>query len=422
MKVLILNTILSEVGGASRFCMRLHRKFQERNIDSKILVKKDLIGLSKNDESIEVVRSKVVKLRTIFNSKIELSYQRKYSNNNPVDFRASWLKNGIASYINTLNPDVVHFNWVSEGFIPASEIVSIKAPIVWKMPDAWGYTGGCYITGDCKRYQIGCGKCPRLGSLDEDDLSAMFYRIRKTAYSKKQIQFVTPSSWLAREAELSGLLKGHIVKVINNGIDTNIFCPRNKIEAKRSLGIDPKRKVILFIASHADTDLNKGWDLLQLALRIVDEKLSQKVNLVVVGNENPINIKYRNIEIIAKGVLKNENDIINCYNSADVTVVPSRSESLSNTVLESLTCGTPAVAFNIGGIPDMINDGVNGYLVPPYNTNVMGGRILSILEGKVTIYDNNEVSRFRKEFSIENTVEKYVELYENVMKGVYARK
>ena len=167
---------------------------------------------------------------------------------------------------------------------------------------------------------------------------------------------------MADNARASSLLGHRDIQVIPNCIDTERFCPGEKAEACQSLGLDPDKKHILFAAMSAMKDKNKGYAFLKAALQQVASDISDQAELVLIGDNYTIEDGFNEMKVINLGVLRDMVSIVGAYRAADVTVVPSLSENLSCTIMESLSCGTPAVAFDIGGNGDMIRHRSNGYL------------------------------------------------------------
>ena len=102
------------------------------------------------------------------------------------------------------------------------------------------------------------------------------------------------------------------------------------------------------------------------------------------------------------------------YSSADVMVVPSRQENFPNTVLESMSCGTPAVSFKVGGISDLIDTIIMG-MAKKFNINDLSYGIVQSLKQK--IFGNNARKKVVKEFAIELITKKYIQLYEKALKN-----
>jgi glycosyltransferase involved in cell wall biosynthesis len=103
---------------------------------------------------------------------------------------------------------------------------------------------------------------------------------------------------------------------------------------------------------------------------------------------------------------------VKLYSAADVTIVPSLQENLSNVILESLSCGTPVVGFKIGGNSDMIEHKINGYLAEPYQSDDLAYGIAWILNNE----NSKEISKMARGKVLENfdsklVAKKYIELY-----------
>lgn len=102
------------------------------------------------------------------------------------------------------------------------------------------------------------------------------------------------------------------------------------------------------------------------------------------------------------------------YSATDVFVVPSIEDNLPNTILECLSCGTPVVAFNIGGVPDMIKHKFNGYLVDEVSSEGLGKGINFVLNN-LSLFDSYEISQdCRQRFNIQLQASKYTKLYEKI--------
>ena len=287
----------------------------------------------------------------------------------------------------------------------------ISKPIIWTIHDSWAFTGGCYLPQSCKGYETGCQVCPLF-----NNYFAMYPSVvvkEKLRYWKdKSLTIVAPSNWLADCARNSLIFKEIPIHVIHNGIDVEIFKPIEKAYSKNSLGIPENNTTILFGAKNALRDKNKGFLLLMKALN----KLKIDFTLLVFGAEaEELNISA-SFEVRFFGTIKNDEELNNLYNAADVTIVPSFSENLSFTIMESLACGTPVVAFNIGGNSDMIDHKKNGYLALPYEVEELANGIQWCIENNY----NNALGvagrkKVEEKFTIEKIADEYIELYKKVI-------
>ena len=167
-----------------------------------------------------------------------------------------------------------------------------------------------------------------------------------------------------------------------------------------------EKRLVLFGAVNSFDDHRKGGDLLVEALLKLSQKISnndQMPDIVIFGGSVVPNDIARVFNCHLVGILNEEEELAAIYNACDVFVAPSREEALANTVLESTACGTPTVAFNIGGMPDSIVHKKTGYLANPYSIEDMAKGIDFCLNshGKMT---NDCVNLSEKSFSLKKNV------------------
>jgi glycosyltransferase involved in cell wall biosynthesis len=177
------------------------------------------------------------------------------------------------------------------------------------------------------------------------------------------LTIVTPSRWLADQAKGSRLMGRFPVEVIPNGIDLDIFKPVSKSAAREILGIDGNRNVILFGGAHVLKDRRKGAHFFSRALGMLKEKMPEApLQVVVFGTEVPEETLPFHYESRYLGFIRDERLMALAYAAADIYVTSPIQENLANTVMEALACGTPTVAFDVGGIGEMVLHEENGYL------------------------------------------------------------
>lgn len=219
--------------------------------------------------------------------------------------------------------DVIHLHWVNQGFLSLSNIrqfIKDGKKVVWTMHDAWNTMGAYHIARQRR----------------ETLLERWTWMRKKKLYSLNKIQFVTCSRWLMDEVQSSPLTELLPVKAIPNPIDTDMFAPmESKTHARR----------ILFVAQDVNNPM-KGMSYLDEAVKML--KGDEKVEVIALGRDIPY--------------INNEEEMVELYNSVDAFVLPSLSENLPNTIMEAMACGVPCVAFDVGGIPEMIDHKENGYV------------------------------------------------------------
>jgi glycosyltransferase involved in cell wall biosynthesis len=316
--------------------------------------------------------------------------------------------------------DVIHIHWVGKNMLPISWISNLKRPVVWTLHDSWAFTGGCHITSDCRRFEESCGYCPQLSRNSKSDMSHSIWLKKLAEYSKVNFHFVAPSQWIADEARASSLLKLFPVTVIPNGVDTSVYEPLGKINSRNFLDLSSDKGIILFAAMYADTDRNKGMDLLIEAMNILvnnDASFIRNNLLIVIGTDNQALSKLFPLPVICLGMVKDEKRLAQIYSAADLTVVPSRSESFGQVASESLSCGTPVVAFNTTGLKDIITHLETGYLAEDLKVDDLANGIRLIIEDSNIRGSMSDAARQRaiELFDIKVTSQKYLNLFQDLL-------
>ena len=235
-------------------------------------------------------------------------------------------------------------------------------------------------------------------------------------FSKLNIHVVCPSNWLAQAARESAIFKQFPVSVIPNPLDTNFFTPGSKVDACKVLSISPDKRYILYGAMNAVKDRNKGFAELKSCLQYYEKQFDTKdIEVLIFGSNDKAQLELNHIRTTNLGVL-NDQQLLAAYRASDVMVTPSLSENLSNIIMESLACGTPVAAFNIGGNSDMIDHKLNGYLAKTKDTEDLAQGIGYCLNNNV---DNmlSEVARKKvvENFAVHLMGDVYVKLYKNLI-------
>lgn len=410
MNVLIVNT--SDInGGAARAAYRLHHALLSLGVDSQMLVDSKLsddftvIGQGSNTgKGVSFLRRVLDRLPVSF-------YKHRsdtYFSPNKVPL------SGLVKRINDINPDVVHLHWVNKAMLSMADIAKIKAPIVWSLHDMWAFTGGCHYDEECGAYEQSCGGCKVLGSVKSNDLSRKGFNEKRREYAKqKNLTVVGLSQWLAGCASISTLFKNRKVVCLPNPINTLVYAPLDKRVAREILNLPKGRRLILFGAMDAMPDPRKGYKELCEAL---EELESENVELVVFGSSQPKIDQGFKFKTHYLGQLHDDVTLRAVYSAADVMVVPSLQENLSNAIMESLACATPVVGFDIGGNSDMIEHQTNGYLTKPYDTADLASGIKWVLNApNYSELSVNARNKVLNEFDSTVVAKRYIELYQSIL-------
>lgn len=416
MKLLIIN-YSDALGGSGRAAFRIHFSSYIPGIQPLMVVKHKK---SKIDNVIEIDKFKKTSLiRSLYRyfvikikNKSQQSHWRKYTIRQD-SYLSDLRSDSVKITKQKIEFDIIQLHWLNERYFNLNELKKISKPIVWTLHDSWPFTGICHYFYDCEKYKSACGACPFLNSSDQNDLSRKIWKKKEKIYSFLDLHIIAPSKWMAEIARQSKLLSEFPITIIPNGIDTTIFSPGEKEKACIGLKLKLNKRYILFSAMKVISDINKGFKELKHALRFLNYK--NDIELLIIGNiENEklldINFPYKYL-----GKIDLEDNMINIYRAADVTVVPSLSENLSSTIMESLSCGTPVVAFKVGGNSDMIEHKRNGYLASAFSTEDFSLGIQWCLqnnqEGKLSDYAREKVVN---NFSIEKVSKQYEDLYNSI--------
>jgi glycosyltransferase involved in cell wall biosynthesis len=412
MKILLVNTHERQ-GGAARAAYRLYRAMRETGCDMEMLVR------SKTDDDEHVITpGPPTTFRRILARLIsDGSLLRRYQKRTNLIFNPAYFCTNTNKKIGTVSPDIIHLSWISQGFVGIEALKYWNRPIVWTLQDSWAFTGGCHIPFDCRRYTASCGACPALGSSKDKDLSRWVWKRKKSNWSKVNLTVVTPSRWMARCAEESSLFRDRRVEVIPNGLDLNRYKSVNKRVSRDILGLSQDKQLILFGAVNATRDPNKGFHLLKEALRYLNSNGSaEKAELLLFGTSENQNTPDPGMKCHFKGILQDDISLSVLYSAADIFVAPSIQDNLPNTVMEAMACGTPCIAFHIGGMPDLIDNQENGYLATPYDVRDLArgmSWLLSDNKRRQTLSQNAR-HKIESQFDIKIVARRYINLYREI--------
>jgi len=318
--------------------------------------------------------------------------------------------------IEKMQPDIVNLHWINGGFLGPRDVEKIKVPIVWTLHDMWPITGGCHYSYDCRNFEESCGNCPQLHSRSENDWSRKGWERKSTSWEDKKFTVVTPSRWLRDEVRSSSLFGAYETSVIPYGIDLERFNDGCRLGAREKLGIPADKPCVLFGALSADSDSRKGYSLLKAGLEQIAEELRQrKVTITIFGGTQSSLERDPQTGLMQHsfGSISCLDELASLYRAADVFVAPSRADNLPNTVLEATACGTPTVAFEVGGMSDMIEHGKTGFLAQPFDTGALAKAVLNVIDGRVSRKDVR--AKAEREFPELKQAEHYRTLYESVL-------
>jgi glycosyltransferase involved in cell wall biosynthesis len=394
----------TESGGSS--ALRLQNAFLTAGIDSGI------ISLQRDRFPREKIKYLHIKPKLI--SKIDdklQGYLVRSKLEDPGLFSYPILGSDIAQMEEFKNADYIYIHWALNGFLNLKsfkQLAKLNKPLIIIMHDMWPITGGCHYSFGCDNYLKECGRCPMFIKTKTNDFSKKEFGRKLRFYSKyNNLFFVSPSKWLYDCAKKAALTKEKPVFYIPNVLDNNVFKPIDKNTAKYILNINAEETVIAFGAVSVDSS-RKGWAYLQKALEILyNENGFTNISVLIFGNANQKIADAMPFKTKFMGFLRDEYSTSLVYNAADVFIVPSVADNQPTTVQESLSCGTPVVGFEVGGIPDMIKHKENGYIAKYKDAGDIAEGIKFCLQKKLKGY-------MLPEFKPAETIKKHLDLFNHI--------
>lgn len=404
----ILHLCYSDLdGGAARAAFRLHQAQRSQGLDSHMLV----INKCSDDPFVHTV-SGLQQLRIKLASALSRLLLRGQKTPNPVHHSLNLFPSGLLREIDRLAPDVVNLHWLGGEMLSIGEIGRIRQPVVWTLHDMWAFSGAEHYDDDkpSQRYQMGYHRESRHEQHGGLDLDRWTFRRKQKAWAGKSFQIVTPSHWMADCVRQSTLFAGLPVSVISNCIDHTLYRPLPRELAREALGLPQDKQLLLFGAMSSTSDPRKGYHLLIPALQQLKvEGKAEQVELVVFGASRGDAEQVTGIKTHYMGRLHDDISLCLLYNAANLFVAPSLQDNLPNTLVESLACGTPCVAFDIGGMKDLICCTLVGKLV--YNIE-LSELTLAISEQIRMPVSKSEISMTSSLVRLPSVVsDKYTKLY-----------
>jgi len=398
----ILHVNQSDIsGGAAIASYRLHQSLISHNIDSTLLVDQQKVN---SDHVIQLQRK-----RTIEELLLRLP---AYLGLNYISIFSSFQINRLVCY---KNANLLNFHNLHSGYFNYLSIVKLTQakPAVYTLHDMWSFTGHCAYSFDCQKWKTGCGECPYPDAYPpiKYDNTALEWKLKSWVYKRSNLTIVCPSQWLADQAQQS-MLNRFTIHHIPHGINTQNFKPIDTNLCRQVLNVPPNKKVILFGAQGLK-DLRKGGDLLLEALKQLPQSLKQDLLLLTFGDGGENFQALVDIPVLGLGYISGDRLKSIAYSAADLFIFPTRADIFGLVLLESMTCSTPIVSFNVNAVPELVRPGVTGLLAKPEDAKDLSLKIIELLEDD--ILRKKMAQRCREiavtEYSIELQAKRYIEVY-----------
>ena len=394
LRVLHLSTSMH--GGAGMAATRLHTALVDSKVDSMIVYREH--------SDVPESHNLKIKMRDMILGKIVTVFSRLVTNE-PYSMVTPYTQNMISkAQIRKLAPDVVHihnwFNFLDEQMI---NWLITNYSVVFTLHDSRIYTGGCHYSLKCRGFEQNCKSCPAI-KINFGIASHAKARMKQALNINSDYHVITPSSWLLRELQKSELLRpGVEVSVISNVIDGNI----------NSLNVfEPKKSKCNFLFIAADiSNPNKGLALLLDALS--QSRLNNEESRLVIVGSNTNKIKPpNNLQVRLKftGELGRD-ELYSQIKSASLLIIPSIADNLPSVIAEAQLAGTPVLATEVGGIPDLISDGKTGFLCSPTPESIAAALIRFISSLNIEQIVSNAKNTAAERHSPEKIVSEHLQIY-----------
>lgn len=420
MKIVQVNT-RDVRGGAAKAAYRLHQALQQAGEDCQMVVRWQTIV----DDSVLGVTDQTLEMEA--DDPAWQTIQQRYLSRN-LTGRARTLFNlpypgfDLSSVAAIAQADIIHLHWVAQFLSPSSlkKLLDLGKPVVWTLHDMWPFTGGCHYASGCDGYTQSCAACPQLRD-DPYGLPQAVLQDRLAALKGyDNLTIVTPSRWLAEVARSSAVLGDRRIEVIPNPIETEAYQPLAKNRMRKRLGIAPN--AFTFVAQ-SSIESRKEFPKLISAIRMAlnRPKLramadAGKLHFLFFGSQSePLDAP--DIPFTHVGWCNTRRKLIELYSAGDVFILPSLEDNLPNVMLESISCGTPLMAFDVGGMPDVIQPGKTGWLAPVGNFGELAKLIVECATNSEESRALQPLCRQEAEahYSMEVIAQRFLGLYREVL-------
>jgi glycosyltransferase involved in cell wall biosynthesis len=331
-------------------------------------------------------------------------------------------------------PTILHLHNLHGGYFDLRALPELShlTPVVLTLHDQWAFTGHCAHSFDCDRWKIGCGECPDLTIYPAipRDRTAENYALKEKVFSRTRLHLAAPCRWLMDRAKKS-LLAPAIAeaRVIPNGVDTTVFRPGSKAKERARLELPPEYQIVLCAGQPTRSQWTNAW-LLHSTLRYLAEEGRGDCALLLLGSDRNSQEEMHGIKVIHRKYERDVSRLAGYYRASDVYFHPARADTFPTAVLESLACGLPPVATDVGGIPEQITSlwaGGNESISPRGSANGIlvdgddatgAGRAIDLLLRHDTLrarLGEAGATRAAAEYSISLQAQRYLDWYQEIL-------
>ncbi|OPZ22180.1 MAG: N,N'-diacetylbacillosaminyl-diphospho-undecaprenol alpha-1,3-N-acetylgalactosaminyltransferase [candidate division BRC1 bacterium ADurb.BinA364] len=330
-----------------------------------------------------------------------------------------WVGGPLGRRVRNERPDIVHLHWICGGMARVESLPRLPAPAVWTLHDMWAFCGAEHCAGRSRRYIEGYRAGNRPAGERGADIGRWTWERKRRSWSAwNKLAIVAPSRWMAQCARESLLFRDRRIETIPNGLNCEVFRPRDKIESRRALGLPEQRRLILFGAAPGSYSLpRKGVHLLPEVFSLLRQAMPPipSPRALSYGARSP-GAAMGGLGVDSLGILDSDERLALACAACDVFVLPSLQENLPNCIMEAMACGVPVAAFDVGGVGEMIEHRTDGWLARP-------GDAADLAEGLRWILAHPNPERLGaaarekalRDYAIDTAAKRYRDLYEDLL-------
>ena len=345
------------------------------------------------DNKILVSNSRIIKLLELIGAPSLEAILRRLRNKD--------IQHQLRKILSISQPDIINIHNIHSSGWPLDLIKTALdfAPVVWTLHDCWSFLGTYYPLHSI------ASTSQTLSAIDT------FWQSEQVKQSHHKFSAITPSAWMQSQASAS-YWDEFLVETIHNPIPGSFFEYRDRNSCKLALGLDLNQPVVLSVAGNLKEE-RKGGPILQ---EIISANLKHQVQFLLIGSGHTH--FCNNTSIKSLGFIDDELMLKIAYNAADLLLHPAPIDNLPNTVAESMSSGTPVLAFSTGGLPEMVIPGKSGWLASVISAASMVEKLEFVLASKD--YENlrestKELARLL--YDSRNVGNQYIKHFKTVLYG-----
>ncbi len=415
MKVVLINHSDTR-GGASVVTLRLTESLRAIGIDAKMLV-----GHKEGLSPLVVEGSQWCRRLSFVAEHLDIVAHNKLSRKNLFKISTARFGMGLHKHPLVKEADIVVLAWVNQGTMSLSEIDKIaqQKPVVWVMHDRWCQTGVCHhVPENCQRLNEGCDWCPLLQTPSASDLSHKVFRAKQQLYKSlpyPALSFVAVSSWL-KEVGSGGIIEDKSVEVIPNAFPVENYAYEAR-KTRAELGL-PEGPLVLMGAARLDDPIKN----LPLAIKALNAVQMPATAVFFGAVKDSTAFDRLQIPYVYLGSLNSSQEVADIMSHASVVISSSLFETLPTTLIEGMAAGATPVTTGNGGQRDIIDDGIDGYIVPendhkPNSPDPQAATMAMLIDRALAMpFDRTtQHHAVERRFAAKNIAKRYVALFERVI-------